>query len=60
LQRGLIDLRKTVRSLFEGETLLGLMHLIGDDRESTGVSESEFARGACWVAPLADVKGERG
>ena len=59
LQRGLIDLRKTVRSLFEGETLLGLMHLIGDDRESTGASESEFARGACWVAPLADVKGER-
>jgi len=59
LQRGLIDLKKTVRSLFEGETLLGLMHLIGDDRESTGASESEFARGACWVAPLADVKGER-
>ncbi len=60
LQHGLIDLKKTVRSLFEGETLLGLMHLIGDDRELSGAAESEFVRGACWVAPIADAKGERG
>lgn len=52
LQRGLIDLQKTVRSLFEHESLLGLLHLIGDDRESTGVSESEFVRGACWIGPI--------
>jgi anti-anti-sigma factor len=60
LQRGLIDLKKTVRSLFEGETLLGLMHLIGDDRELSDASESEFVRGACWIAPIANVKGDRG
>jgi anti-anti-sigma factor len=52
MQRGRIDLRKTIRSLFEQETLLGMLHLLGDDRESTGVAESEFVRGACWVAPL--------
>jgi anti-anti-sigma factor len=60
LQHGLIDLKKTVRSLFEGETLLGLMHLIGDDRELSGAAESEFIRGACWVAPISDAKGDRG
>ncbi len=54
LQRGLIGLHKTVRSLFEHESLLGLLHLIGDDRESTGVSESEFVRGACWIAPIVE------
>jgi anti-anti-sigma factor len=59
LQHGLIDLKKTVRSLFEGETLLGLMHLIGDDREFSGAAESEFVRGACWVAPIADAKEDR-
>ena len=53
LQRGRIELRKTVRALFEQEIPLGLLHLLGDDRESTGVAESEFVRGACWVAPLA-------
>jgi anti-anti-sigma factor len=52
LQRGLIDMNKTVRSLFEDESLLGLLHLIGDDRESSGVSESEFVRGACWIGPI--------
>ncbi|MBI4467912.1 MAG: STAS domain-containing protein [Acidobacteria bacterium] len=55
LQRGLIDLKKTVRSLFEHETLLGLLHLIGDDRETVGVSESEFVRGACWIGPITEV-----
>ena len=45
-------MNKTVRSLFEDESLLGLLHLIGDDRESSGVSESEFVRGACWIGPI--------
>ena len=52
LQRGRISLRHTIRELFEEETLLGMLHLLGDDRGSTGVAESEFVRGACWVAPL--------
>jgi len=52
LQRGVIDLKKTVRSLFEHETLQGILHLIGDDRDAVGVSESEFVRGACWIGPI--------
>ena len=59
LQRGLIDLKKTVRSLLEGETLLGLLHVFGDDRELSGASESEFVRGACWVSPIANTKEDR-
>lgn len=55
LQKGLIDLKGTVRPLFEQETLLGLLHLISDDRESSGVAESEFVRGACWIAPLGQI-----
>ena len=51
LQRGFIELQKTVRPLFEHESLLGLLHLIGDDREF-GVAESEFVRGACWIGPI--------
>jgi anti-anti-sigma factor len=55
LQRGLIGLTKTVQSLFQTEDLLGLLHLIGDDREAVGVSESEFVRGACWIAPITEI-----
>jgi len=59
LQKGLIDLKGTVRPLFEQETLLGLLHLIWDDRESTGVAESEFVRGACWIAPLNQIHSRK-
>ncbi len=55
LQRGLIGLTKTVQSLFQTEDLLGLLHLIGDDREALGVSESEFVRGACWIGPVTEI-----
>jgi anti-anti-sigma factor len=56
LQKGRIELDKTIRSLFEHETLLGMLHLLGDDRGSSGVAESEFVRGACWIAPLASIR----
>jgi anti-anti-sigma factor len=56
LQRGLIGLPKTVQSLFQSEDLLGLLHLIGDDREADGISESEFVRGACWIGPLTEIE----
>jgi anti-anti-sigma factor len=51
-KKGRIDLKETVRTLFEGGGLLGLLHLLHDDREIVGVGGSEFTRGACWVAPL--------
>jgi hypothetical protein len=49
LKKGRIDLPATVRSLFEAETIHGVLHLLGDDRES------EFVRGACWVSPIMEV-----
>ena len=52
LQRGFIDLNKTVRSLFEQESLQGVLHLISDDRAAVGVSESVFVRGACWIGGI--------
>jgi hypothetical protein len=58
LQKGLIDLRTTVSTLFEAETLQGVLHLLNDDREIVGAGDSEFVRGACWIGPLADVIAE--
>ena len=53
LRKGAIDLGETVTGLFEPEQLLGVLHLLRDDRDVAGSRESEFVRGACWVAPLA-------
>ncbi|MCX6550660.1 MAG: STAS domain-containing protein [Acidobacteria bacterium] len=52
VRKGRIDLRDTVASLFEGEQLLGVLHLLHDDRGATGAGESEFNRGACWIGPI--------
>jgi hypothetical protein len=52
LQKGLIELDDTIRSVFEKEALQGVLHLIGDDRDSARVSESEFIRGAMWVGRI--------
>ena len=51
LQRGSLDLGKLARSLLENESLLGLKHLIADDRGAELV-ESRFYRGACWISPI--------
>jgi anti-sigma B factor antagonist len=53
LQKGAIDLGKTVMGLFEPEQLLGVLHLLHDDRAIAGSGESEFVRGACWIGPIA-------
>ncbi len=52
IRKGPIDLAETVSGLFEPEQLLGVLHLLHDDRGIGGAGESEFVRGACWVGPI--------
>jgi anti-anti-sigma factor len=56
LQKGSIDLKTTVTTLFETETLQGVLHLLTDDRLAAGPQQSEFVRGACWISALADIR----
>jgi anti-anti-sigma factor len=53
LRKGMIDLGETVAELFEPEQLLGVLHLLNDDRGVSGAGESEFVTGACWIGPIA-------
>jgi hypothetical protein len=49
--KGRIALKESVRGLFEGQSLEGILHLLTDDRVGVG-RESEVVRGACWIAPI--------
>ena len=51
IKKGRIDLNDTVSALFEADQPLGVLHLLRDDRDAAGAGESEFVRGACWLAP---------
>ncbi len=52
LRKGRIDLKPAVTSLFDGQSLQNVLHLICDPRGFTGAGESELYRGAVWIAPL--------
>ena len=53
VRKGFIELAPTVTSLFDSDRLLGVLHLLHDDRGPVGAGESEIIRGACWVGPIA-------
>ncbi|HEY7322430.1 MAG TPA: STAS domain-containing protein [Candidatus Binatia bacterium] len=50
-----LDLRVATANVFEIEAPQALLHLLHDNREITGAGESRFARGTCWIGPIADV-----
>jgi len=58
LQNGKIDLKATVRKLFERESVEDVLHLLSDDRVIAGAGESEFIRGACWIGPIREIATE--
>jgi anti-anti-sigma factor len=58
LQKGKLDLKTTVKKLFEGQTLENVLHLLSDDRAIAGAGQSEFIRGACWIGPIQEISSE--
>ena len=56
LTKGTIDLHAAVTTLFETETLQGVLHLLSDVRDAAGPQQSEFVRGACWIGELSEFK----
>jgi hypothetical protein len=58
VKKGRLELKPMVATLFEAETLQGVLHLLGDDREIEGCGESEFVRGACWIGPIGEIRAD--
>jgi anti-anti-sigma factor len=58
LRRGKLNLNETVRSLFAGGVLHNVLHLISDDRGTSGAGETEFVRGACWIGKISEAVSE--
>jgi anti-anti-sigma factor len=53
IRKGRLELPATIAELFENSTPQALLHLLADQRDITGVGESEFHRGALWFTPAA-------
>lgn len=52
IQRGRAELNAVVREIFQSHAITSVLHLLNDARPSSGAGETEFLRGACWLAPL--------
>jgi anti-anti-sigma factor len=52
LRKGRIELKASVNELFDGHALQAVLHLLVDPREFNGAGQSEFLRGALWLAPV--------
>lgn len=52
LIKGRLDLKETVYSLFNNQSLHTVIHLLSDDREIVGAGDTELIRGAIWISPL--------
>ncbi len=59
LKKGTIVLKNTVTTLFETESLQGVLHLLSDNRETASIRQSEFVRGACWIGAISEITSER-
>jgi anti-anti-sigma factor len=51
LRKGRIEMKASVAELFEGQPPQAILHLLADSRGFNGAGESEFLRGALWIAP---------
>jgi hypothetical protein len=58
LQKGQIDLKASIKTLFESQVLEGVLHLLHDDRAVSAAGQSELVRGACWIAPISKIAVE--
>lgn len=47
-----IDLNETIDFLFNSSELTDILHLTNDTREITGLGESQFVQGFCWIVPI--------
>jgi anti-anti-sigma factor len=55
LASGVLDIAETIANLLQESPPLDVLHLLNDTRRISGVGESEFTRGAFWVAPIRSV-----
>ncbi len=58
VQRGIVQLGEAVKHVFESQSLLSVLHLLNDTRSGAGIGQSEFVRGACWIAAVSETLRE--
>ncbi|MDA3817404.1 MAG: STAS domain-containing protein [Prolixibacteraceae bacterium] len=56
LKKTNVDLYEIIDYLFDNSELTDLLHLTNDNREISGIGESRFVQGFCWITPIESIK----
>ena len=51
-----IDLNETIEYIFNSSELSDILHLTNDTREISGLGESRFVKGLCWLVPVESIE----
>lgn len=52
IKKDVSDISEITKPLFEDDQIKSVIHLLNDEREISGVGESEFIQGICWIGKL--------
>lgn len=52
LKKTQVNLQEIIDYLFENSEIVDLLHLTNDNRDISGLGESRFVHGFCWVSPI--------
>jgi hypothetical protein len=52
LKKDNIELNSAISSFFENDKIQDILHMINDERELTGIGESEFKSGTIWIGKI--------
>jgi anti-anti-sigma factor len=55
LKKTQVNLYEIIDYLFENSEIVDLLHLTNDNRDITGLGESRFVHGFCWVSPINSI-----
>lgn len=55
LKKSQVDLKEIIDYMFENSEVVDLLHLTNDNRDITGLGESRFVHGFCWISPINSI-----
>lgn len=59
LRKQMTDVSGAVRMLYDEGQIMDVLHLMNDERDISGIGESGFIRGSCWIGSISEISEKR-
>lgn len=59
LRKQMTDVSGAVHMLYDEGQIMDVLHLMNDERDISGIGESGFVRGSCWIGNISEISEQR-